>query len=278
MTLEEPMDVFGPTVNTCEGNDWQRHRRITAPAFNERTSTLAWNESLSQAKDMLESWFDLGPKGTADTAEDTALLTLHVLSFAGFGQKYSFKAGVQNPRPGFSMTYRDSLQLILQNIIPLAIFPRKLLRSPLLPRKLRAIGEAAYVFQKYMEEMVERERHLFAQHDSGIGNLLTALVKASNTQTKPSDPDLTSQGLTDHEILGDIFMYNLAGHETTANSVFYAIVLLAAYPSWQEWISQEIQQACESPDASEHWDYETAFPKLKRCLAIMVSLIHPIYG
>ena len=267
------MDVFGPTVNTCEGNDWQRHRRITAPAFNERTSTLAWNESLYQAKDMLEVWHGLGRKGTYDTVGDTALLTLHVLSFAGFGQKHPFQAGVQNLRPGFSMTYRDSLQIILRNILPLAIFRQKLLRLALLPRKIRMIGEAAQVFKRYMEEMVDKERHRIAQHDSGVGNLLSALVKASNAQTEASDPDAFAQGLTDQEILGDIFMYNLAGHETTANTVFYAIVLLAAHPSWQEWVSEEIQQACGSLDSKERWEYNVAFPKLKRCLAIMVWFI-----
>ena len=224
---------------------------------------------------MLKSWLSHGLKGTKDSARDTALLTLHVLFAAGFGQKYPFQAGLQNAQPGFTMTYRDSLQLILQNIILLAIFPQNFLRSPYLPQKFRDVGEATYVFRKYMEEMLTKERHLIAQQDSGAGNLMSALVRASDATKSSSDSHAPVQGLTDPEIYSNIFMYNLAGHETTANTVFCAIALLATYPSWQEWISEEINQVIKDFKTTKSWDYEATFPKLKRCLAIMVCVMNP---
>lgn len=76
-------------------------------------------------------------------------------------------------------------------------------------------------------------------------------------------------GLTDSEILGNLFLYNFAGHETTGNILTYSILLLAAHPHWQDWIAEELQHVFgDSPD-DKAWDYNL-FPQLKRCLAVMV--------
>ncbi len=43
------LNLFGTNVLTHNGEDWQRHRRLTAPPFNERISNNIWKESLAQA-------------------------------------------------------------------------------------------------------------------------------------------------------------------------------------------------------------------------------------
>ncbi len=65
----------------------------------------------------------------------------------------------------------------------------------------------------------------------------------------------------------NIFAYNLAGHETTANTVAYALVLLAAHPQYQDWVREEIMQVQNILAG----DYNSSFPRLQRCLAVMVS-------
>jgi cytochrome P450 len=50
------LDFFGPNIITVNHEPWVRHRRLTAPCFNERISTFVWDESLRQANDMLEDW------------------------------------------------------------------------------------------------------------------------------------------------------------------------------------------------------------------------------
>ncbi|KAK6600129.1 cytochrome p450 [Botrytis cinerea] len=49
------MDVWGPNISASEGEDWQRHRRIVAPALNERIMKEVWNESLTQTQDMIST-------------------------------------------------------------------------------------------------------------------------------------------------------------------------------------------------------------------------------
>ena len=215
-----------------------------------------------------------GSKGTRSTVEDTAILALHVLTFAGFGMKYPFLEGVQSPWPGHVMAYRDALLQILQNIIALQIFPQRFLRSSFCwSSNLRALGQATLEFKKYMEEMLSRERHLISEKRPGAGNLMSALVRASEDAKKGSGVGGAASGLDDDEIFGNIFMYNLAGHETTANTVAYAIVLLAAYPEWQEWLNEEITHVFGNNDSIDDWSYEYAFPKLKRCLVTMVRFL-----
>lgn len=79
-------------------------------------------------------------------------------------------------------------------------------------------------------------------------------------------------GLRDDEILGNIFIYNFAGHETTGNVLSYSIHLLITHPEVQDWIGGEIRHYLDTHKSSSTWTYEELFPKLKRCLAIMVSL------
>lgn len=93
LTVSEQLNVFSRNLNTVlcavdsiltfdqvEGDDWQRHRRLTAPSFNEKTSSLVWDEAGHQAQDMLASWSEQGTSGIQETVADEATLALHVLT------------------------------------------------------------------------------------------------------------------------------------------------------------------------------------------------------
>ncbi|KAL8917237.1 MAG: hypothetical protein Q9208_008076 [Pyrenodesmia sp. 3 TL-2023] len=135
-----------------------------------------------------------------------------------------------------------------------------------MPKKLQRLGQAVREFQQYMDEMLARERSSASTEQSGTPNLMSALVRASDEASQSKDLGQDSKrGLTDEEIFGNIFAYNLAGHETTANTVAFALVLLAAQPRYQDWVREEIREA----QAATKGDYESMFPRLQRCLAVM---------
>jgi cytochrome P450 len=116
--------------------------------------------------------------------------------------------------------------------------------------------------------MVEEERAGVDKLDSEKDNLLTALVRASNAASQGKE----RSSLSHDEIMGNLFVYNVAGHDTTANTICYALYVLAAQPGYQDWVGQEIDSVFAGNDKVKTWEYEKAFPKLKRCLALMVSL------
>jgi hypothetical protein len=47
----------------------------------------------------------------------------------------------------------------------------------------------------------------------------------------------------------------------------FAVILLALYPEWQDWIQHEIHGL---DMAGSNWNYENTFPKCKRTLALML--------
>jgi hypothetical protein len=73
------------------------------------------------------------------------------------------------------------------------------------------------------------------------------------------------------EILGNIFVFNFAGHDTTAISLAYSVLLLVDHPEVQDWVAEELMFYLDA-DRGGIWRYETVFPKLKRCLAILVRI------
>lgn len=224
---------------------------------------------------MLQSWTDQGASGTRDTVMNTATLTLHVLTGAGFGISYQYDKGVQSPPPGYDLSYRDALLTVLQSVVVLAIIPKSLMDFRFSPAKLRRVSKATREFQMYMDEMLNTVRNSKSRQRAQSKNLLNALVQASEEARQSSIDGLTRNGLTDKEIFGNIFIYNLAGYETTANTIATGIFLLAAYPEWQEWLAEEIDLVFDNDESSPKWKYEEAFPRLNRCLAVMVRFFHP---
>jgi cytochrome P450 len=78
--------------------------------------------------------------------------------------------------------------------------------------------------------------------------------------------------MTEREIYGNLFAVNFAGHDTTSHTFTYTIYFLAAYPEVQEWLAEEIKDVLQGREA-QALDYKTDFPKLKRCLAVMLECL-----
>lgn len=259
-----PFEIFGPNVDTLNGEDWQRHRRITTPPFNERNSGHVWKESLRQATGMLKHWTATVKGGIESTSRDTLTLALHVLTSAGFGKSYEFESGVTAIPKGHTMSYRDALHTVLSNIFSTIILVSTGIPAAVLPRSMIEVITAINEFRGYMVEMVEEERASI-QQEAEKDNLLSVLVRMSEEYGAKG-----RNGLSDEEILGNMFIYNLAGHDTTANTLSYAVALMASDLHWQDWIRQELESVFMSPEVAD-WDYNEAFPKLTRCMAVMVS-------
>ncbi|KAL9632197.1 MAG: hypothetical protein Q9164_005470 [Protoblastenia rupestris] len=261
------LECFGPNVDTVEGVTWQRHRKITSPPFNERNSGLVWKEAIRQAIDMQESWVDHSKDEVTSTNADTLTLALHVLTAAGFSQSYSFLSGPQTLPSGHKMSYRNALSGVLKNIVPIIVFNHEVLQKPYMPKSLQHVGQAVHEFKTYMTEMISRERQLIEKRDSDANNLISSLVRASE------EGKAASNSLDDQEIVGNLFIYNLAGHETTANTLAYAITLLSVNSVVQDWLHEEIVRVLGRDSTPDTWKYESNFPQLQRCLVTMYETL-----
>ncbi|OCL06848.1 cytochrome P450, partial [Glonium stellatum] len=271
--LYDILNVFGRNVDTVNGEEWTRHRKLTASCFNERISSYVWDESLRQAEAMRSHWLKADNGKVRGMVEDTRIIALHVLSAAGFGVRQDFNEGVRKAPDGHTMSFRDSLMLVLFNLVLVLTFSfnLNLMLKSFMPKKVQRVGTAVKEFRQYMNELLDRERQaMTTPQGAAKPNLINTLIRESDeakATVAGKNPSLLR--LSDDEIKGNIFIFSLAGHDTTANTLAYALCLLAIHPEYQTWLAEELDHVRAT--AGETADYEAIFPRLKRCQAVMVS-------
>ncbi|KAF7906853.1 hypothetical protein EAF00_001131 [Botryotinia globosa] len=274
------LDVFGPHISTASGADWQRQRKVTGAQFENKIAAR-YGSKPTQANEVLEYWKTL-PTPFRRTHKDTRMLSLHVLSGAGFGKPYSFTKAAESPKKGHMFNYRDSLALILENALMNLVFGPKLLSNKWLPKRFSRLGQACVDFRDHMETMVREEKEVIHQGKSGSRNLINSLIMASDEiieLTGEKGTDTGGRGLTQDEVYGNIFVYNVAGHDTMAITMNWALYLLAANPGVQEWLREEIHAVVINDDTQSKC--QECYPKLNRCLAILLEtlrLLNPLIG
>lgn len=218
---------------------------------------------------------------------DTRTLSLNVLAATGFRKSYDFRGSDEVTSQNEAGNYRDALQTVLDNAILIMIIPYKYLRGSIIPKKMVRVGDAARFFKKCMQNMLAEEMNALSENKAGSGGLMGAFVRALDVHERELviDPAVKAskdgkKGLSIEEIFGNLFVINFAGHDTTANTLAFAMLLLAANPDIQAWLAEEISaiESTVGQDLSvESWDYRDVFPRLKRCQAVLLETLrlHP---
>ena len=133
-----------------------------------------------------------------------------------------------------------------------------------------------------MLDQLSDEKRLIAEGKPGSGTLMSNLVRASEARNGVVEVDEDENSVANNrphemrplsvdEMLGNIFVFNFAGHDTTAISLAFSMLLLVAHPDIQDWISEELNYYLEAREG-ERWGYEANYPKLKRCRAVLIGL------
>ncbi|KAJ5280848.1 cytochrome P450 [Penicillium angulare] len=266
------LEVYGPCISTADQDNWARHRKVVATPFNESAMSSVWDESIKQSEQMVEAWTSPGHGYIKSAAQDTRTVSLNVLAATGFRKSYPFQSANDPQKANIDNTasYRDNLQIVLDNIIMLLVVPRKILTLPFAPNSWHKVAEASAGFQNYMAQMLDEETKAMNENKAGSGSMVTSFVRAmdlnqkTNAQAKAISS--SSKGLTVEEIFGNMFAVNFAGHDTTANTLSFVMILLSAYPEVQGWVSEELQQLTPEEMLGQ---YTNTFSKLHRCQALM---------
>ncbi|KAF9049306.1 cytochrome P450 [Hymenopellis radicata] len=229
----EPVTFFGPNILAAEGLLWKRYKKICAPAFSERNMKMVWDESLRTMNEFFDHiWSDDKDDGiSVDNFRQQALqVTIRVIASAGFGMRLSWSDHSSVPA-GHRLTMEETFEIVARDSFYKMIFPDWLgIVIPPLKRANLAFNE----LRTYLEEIIQKRRSDRSANDAN--DLFSNLLEANMCEV---ENDGTGR-LDDSELISNVYVFLLAGHETSSNSFAFAMALLALYPDEQEKLYRDI--------------------------------------
>jgi cytochrome P450 len=128
----------------------------------------------------------------------------------------------------------------------------------------------------YDQKVVEART---GEHSEGMdlmGSLVRSTMRDQQTPGKTKGPEgIAEKGLVGQttlsqtDILGNAFVLIIAGHETTANSVHFALMMLAMSPGSQRRLQKDVENIFGNTPP-EDWDYDSC---INKCLGSMIGAV-----
>ncbi|KAL0566453.1 hypothetical protein V5O48_015555, partial [Marasmius crinis-equi] len=224
------LDIYGRNIVTTEGEDWKKNRKIAAPAFSERNNRLVWNESVLMLTEFFdEVWGDKEVIAVDNFLGIALQFGLRVISAAAFGKRMSWSSQHSKP-PGHQLPFEETFQIVSQDIFLKLVLPNWL---PNVTERIKKVRVAFEELRVYLQEVIQ-QGSAGGSAELEKANLFSSLIEANEQEGS----ELTK--LDDSELIGNVFIFLLAGHETSSHTLCFAFGLLALYQEEQEKLYQHI--------------------------------------
>ena len=220
--------LLGDSVFTTNGSTWQRQREMMEPAFAQARLKVAFPVMKQATEDMLKR-LDRLPAGTQQNIEvDMTFVTADIIFRTIFSQALKgedahriFKA--------FSRFQASAPKLMLPAMFGMRwlVWPWDVWRSRNAASEIRGLLEAR-IRPRYEAHMRDGK----GEGESGSTDILAAFMSARDPKT--------SQPFSFNELVDQVAMLFLAGHETSASALTWACYLLAIVPDVQERVHAEV--------------------------------------
>jgi cytochrome P450 len=218
---------------SAEGEQWRLQRRVLAPMFARRTVMDFTPAMLAAAAALLDRWSGLGDPVTLDVAAEMAKVTLDVVERTIFSD--GFGSDAEDIRIAMATYFNTIGQISALDLLGVPDFVPRLSR-------LRVRGTLKF-FEAEVDRVISHRRRILAEApDHAPHDLLTLLLQALDTGT--------GEGLSEAEVRSNILTFIAAGHETTANTLSWALFLLSQSPAWRARVEAEVdRELAEAPGA-----------------------------
>ncbi|KAF8524986.1 cytochrome P450 [Gautieria morchelliformis] len=229
------LDLLGANVVASNGEQWRRHRKVTAPAFHQSTYRNVWLETARIYEDMLntEGWNAADTFSTPSFNQATTKVALLVIAACGFGIPLPWSS------PSNGLSIRESIVTVASSILIRVYTPRLAYFLPI--TRLQKVDKAYTEFERFMKEHIASRKTEIKKMlalgngvDEKVGSdIFGRLVQASETEGR--------LGLADQELLGNCFIFLFAGHETTAHTLAVTLALLGMHQDEQDRVYRHIR-------------------------------------
>ncbi|PBK75905.1 cytochrome P450 [Armillaria solidipes] len=238
--------IFGPGLVSVDGDVHRRQRRVMMPGFGTPEVKAFVPIFFTHAGKMAAKWRDIisgndGLSGTVDVPAWTSRATLDIIGQAAFD--YDFGAlddkdntltkivsnivfdtfGLPTNKAILSLSVMDLLPFWLSRFITKSLPISRLAHAHKLNRLTGAVSKQL-VKEKY-DALIEGKSNK---------DIMSLLVKANASQ----NPETR---LSEQELLAQMITIIMAGHETTSNSLSWALLELAKHPEIQSKLRNEIR-------------------------------------
>jgi cytochrome P450 len=250
LVMQKAKFVLGHGLLTSEDPHHMRQRRLSQPAFH-RDRIAAYGETIgAYAREAVEAWQD------GEVRELHASMQLLTLRIVG---KTLFNSELED----VNLRIAASIEAFM-SFLPLAFLPGSdlIIRLPF-PMMNRIRRSRRELDQLIYGIIAERRRD-----NADRGDLLSMLLAAQDTEENTG-------GMTDEQVRDECVTALLAGNETAANGLTFALWLLARYPETQERLHTEAASALGARTAVAA-DYP-ALPYAHACFAEAMRLYPPVW-
>jgi cytochrome P450 len=241
--------LLGDGLLTSERANHTRQRRLIAPAFTLKRIAAYATTMGERAKQMLDALSD-GER--LDASELTMRLTLEIVGKTLFDAEVGSDAGEVG----------DAITEVMQNTIKTLSSILPVPPNVPTPRNLRSRRARAK-----LDAIIYRLIAARRASPGDRGDVLSILLAAR-------DEDGTS--MTDEQVRDEAMTLFLAGHETTANALAWAIYLLAKHPAVRARAEQECAHLVGRKEPVGYDDLK-ALPYTMAILKETMRLYPPVY-
>jgi cytochrome P450 len=215
--------LVGNSIFVSSGAVWRRQRKMIDPAFSHMRLNKAF-VSMSAAVDDYEQHLDRCAQDGQAISLDLAMshLTADIICRTVFSTSLQSRTAV-DVFEAFTVFERTCAQVELKRLI----FDPPFAEIPQYPAVLAACERIRH----HLGELVDT--HL-VQSGAQYDDIAAAVIAARDVDT--------AEGFTRKELLDQLGVMFLAGHETTASALIWAFMMLAQQPAVMQRVRDEVQE------------------------------------
>jgi cytochrome P450 len=207
--------IFGTGLLTAVGDDWQRQRRLNAPAFSGQRLASYGAVMARHAEAMLKGW---KPGERVDVHAEIMALTLEIAAETLLGTSVK----------------QDIAEIEQSTNVLMAEISARLRRPFFVPDGVPIPGNVRYRRAlRRIDQLVARIIAARRQTGEDRGDLLSLLLLA---RYENGDP------MTEQQIRDEVVTMLLAGHETTALALSWTCYLLSRHPTVESRLAAEVRE------------------------------------
>jgi cytochrome P450 len=224
--------ALGDGLVTANGDVWLRHRRAMQPSFHRSLLADIGRVVATRTQAMLERWETqrraAAPRASAhaelvvNADDEMSALTLAIVGDALFGVDLSSRA--ETVASAFSMFSREMVSVATRPVAWLTI------RYPVLP-SVRRLHRSAATLRAVADAVID-ERLSKLRMGIPATDLLGVLLEGNG----PTEPFLRD------EVRDEVSTLMLAGHETSATALTWALHLVGEHPSVERHLVEELSE------------------------------------